>query len=178
MDEEGRRLTNLFKKILVPYDLTKSSDSALGYAIDIANLCNSDVIILHILPTTPLLHSPVRHGKITFTSNPYQEIYDQMEANAQIIINSRREALEREAMIRNGRTKKDLSVSTHVAVGDNAAAKIVNYAKRHKVDLIVMSSTNTAPKNPVKRIFWLPLRSISRAVSEMAPCPILLIRPI
>ena len=76
------------------------------------------------------------------------------------------------------RKKKDLSVSTHVVVGDNAAAKIVDYAKLHKIDLIVMCSRNIAPNNPVKRILWLPLRSFSRKVSEMAPCPILLIRPI
>ena len=74
--------------------------------------------------------------------------------------------------------KKNLSVSTYIVVGDNAGAKIVDYAKKHKVDLIVMSSRNTAPKNPVKRILWLPLGSVSRKVLEMAPCPILLIRPI
>ena len=171
--------TEPFKKILVPHDLTKSSNHALGYAIDIANLYESDIIILHIIPSIPLLHSSVRHRKITFTSlTPYQEIYEQLEATTQRILNSRKEVLEREVTVRNDRKKKDLSVSTHVAVGDNAAAKIVDYAKKHKVDLIVMSSRNTAPKNPVKRILWLPLGSVSRKVSEMAPCPILLIRPI
>jgi nucleotide-binding universal stress UspA family protein len=101
-----------------------------------------------------------------------------MEATTQRILNSRMDGLEREVMVRDNRKKKDLSLSTHVAIGDNTAAKIVDYAKLHKVGLIVMSSRNTAPKNPVKRILWLPLRSISRKVSEMAPCPILLIRPI
>jgi nucleotide-binding universal stress UspA family protein len=169
----------MFKNILVPYDINKSSDSALEYAIDIAKLSGGDVIILHILPTTPLLHSPARHGKISFTSNPYQEIYGQTEANAKVIINSKMKDLEREqAMTWDDQKKKELSISTHVLVGDNVAAKIVNYAKRHKVDLIVMSSSKIAPKNPVKRIYWLPLRSISRAVSETAPCPILLVRPV
>jgi nucleotide-binding universal stress UspA family protein len=163
----------------VPHDLTESSDHALGYALDIANLYDGDVIILHIIPSIPLLHSPVRHRKIAFTSlTSYQEIYDQMEATAQRILNSRMEVLERELKVRYYRKKKDLSVSTHVAVGDNAAAKIVDYAKLHKIDLIVMSSRNIASKNPVKRILWLPLRSFSRKVSEMVPCPILLIQPI
>jgi nucleotide-binding universal stress UspA family protein len=176
---EYRRPTEPFKRILVPHDLTESSDQALGYAIDMANLYDGEVIILHIIPSIPLLHSPLRHRKITFTSlNPYQEIYEQMEATTQRILNTRMDGLEREVMVRDNRKKKDLSLSTHVAIGDNTAAKIVDYAKLHKVGLIVMSSRNTAPKNPVKRIFWLPLRSISRTVSEMAPCPILLIRPI
>ena len=72
---------------------------------------------------------------------------------------------------------KNYSTSTHIAVADNAAKKIVEYAKRHSVDLIVMNSRNTAPKSRVKGMLWFPLGSVSRSVSEMAPCPVLLIRP-
>ena len=35
---------------------------------------------------------------------------------------------------------KNFSTSTHIAVAANAAKKIVEYAKRHGVDLIVMNS--------------------------------------
>jgi nucleotide-binding universal stress UspA family protein len=72
---------------------------------------------------------------------------------------------------------KNFSTSTHIAVADNAAKKIVEYAKRHGVDLIVMNSRSTAPKNRIKGMLWFPLGSVSRSVSEMAPCPVLLIRP-
>lgn len=88
---------------------------------------------MHIIPSIPLLHSPVRHRKITFTSlTPYQEIYEQMEATTQRILNSRMEVLEREVTVRNDRKKKDLSVSTHIAVGDNAPQRLLTMRRNIK----------------------------------------------
>ena len=96
---KSSRPTEPFKKILVPVNITLIMNHALGYAIDIAaNLYESNLIILHIIPSIPLLHPPVRHRKITSTSlTPYQEIYEQDSgATTQRILNSRMEVLERE----------------------------------------------------------------------------------
>ena len=55
---------------------------------------------------------------------------------------------------------KNFSTSTHISLADNAAKKIVEYAKRNSVDLIVMDSRSTAPKNRIKGMLWFPLGSV------------------
>ena len=160
----------LFKTILVPYDLSKSSDRALEYAANLANLSNDcHIIILHIIPTFPIKRPHPRGERIvsSASADSLQRIYEELEVNASKILNTKKEDWR----------MKNFSTSTHIAVADNAAKKIVEYAKRHGVDLIVMNSRSTAPKNRIKGMLWFPLGSVSRNVSEMAPCPVLLIRP-
>jgi nucleotide-binding universal stress UspA family protein len=105
-----------------------------------------------------------------------------LEANASRVLDSRKENLIIEAENRIGAKKiKNHSISVHVAIGDNTAKKIVEYARRYNADLIVMSSRSTAaaaPKNRIGGALKLLLGSVSRAVSEMASCPVLLIRPV
>src|SRR5574341_659503 len=160
----------LFKTILVPYDLTNISDRALEYAANLADLSvGCQIIILHVIPTIPIMQSHPRGGRIVSPSSAdsLKRVYEELEVNASKILNSKKESWR----------MRNFSISTHIAVADNAAKKIVEYAKRHGVDLIVMNSRSTAPKNRIKGMLWFPLGSVSRNVSEMAPCPVLLIRP-
>ena len=158
----------LFKTILVPYDLTNLSDRALEYAANLANLSDDcHIIILHVISTIPTKRSYSRDKRIFSSTSALQKVYEELEADASKILNSKKEDWK----------MKNFTTSTHIAVADNTAKKIVEYAKRHNVDLIVMNSRSTAPKNRIKGMLWFPLGSVSRSVSEMSPCPILLIRP-
>jgi nucleotide-binding universal stress UspA family protein len=171
----------LFKTILVPHDLSKSSDHALEYAINLANLTGDcDIIVFHVIPPIPLPRFRVRRERIApsaFT-NYLQRVYEELGANAFRVLDSRKEDLVMKAKNRNEAKIKNFSINTHIVIGDNAAEKIVEYAGRHKADLIVMSSRSTAPKNKIGGMLRVLLGSVSRAVSEMAPCPVLLIRPV
>lgn len=172
-----------FRKILVPYDNTKSSDHALSYALDIAQSSGDDcqIILLHVVPTIPApLSSTKRNTEPVVQKGRLQKIYGELETHASKILEDKKNAILQE--LKGSDEWKDkfdkLFFITHVAVGNNPAQQITDYARLHKVDLIVISSRSTPPKKGIKRWLWIPLGSVSRAISEMAPCPVLLVRPV
>jgi nucleotide-binding universal stress UspA family protein len=62
----------------------------------------------------------------------------------------------------------EIDVSTHVLIGD-PASKILEFADSQKVDLIIMGSVG------LRGINRRTLGSVSRRVSEMASCPVLIV---
>ncbi len=175
-----------FRKILVPYDNTKSSDHALSYALDIAQSSEDDcqIILLHVIPAipTPLSSNKRITDSVTLkdSSNSLEKIYGELEAHTSKVLEDKKNSILQELKGSDEwKINPDrLFFATHVTVGDNPAQQITDYAKLHKVDLIVISSRSTPPKKGIKRWLWVPLGSVSRAIAEMAPCPVLLVRPV
>jgi nucleotide-binding universal stress UspA family protein len=64
---------------------------------------------------------------------------------------------------------EDIATSTHVLIG-SPADKIVEFANGEKIDLIVMGNTGLRGVNKIRTI-----GSVSRRVSEIASCPVLLV---
>lgn len=159
-----------FNKILVPHDGSKSSDHALEYAVKIAgeNL-ECEIVIMHVIQSISTPYPSAKQGRIHAGSQSYlHDIYEEMEANADKILDKLKQSWV---------STSQLPISTHVVVGGNVAHRIVDYAKKHAIDLIVINSRSTiGARSRLK--FWVPIGSVSRAVSEMAPCPVLLVRPI
>ena len=99
----------LFKTILVPYDLSKSTDRALEYAANLANLSNDcHIIILHIIPTFPIKRPHPRGERVvsSASADSLQRIYQELEVNASKILNTKKEDWR----------MKNFSTSTHIAV--------------------------------------------------------------
>jgi nucleotide-binding universal stress UspA family protein len=86
----------------------------------------------------------------THSTNYLQRVYDELEAQVSRVLESKGQDLTIRAESRaHAKIIRNFSISTHIAIGNNAAKKIVEYARRHKVDLIVMSSRSTVPKNRI-----------------------------
>ena len=71
--------------------------------------------------------------------------------------------------IREYKEAGEIDVSTHVLIGD-PANMIIEFADSQKVDLIIMGSVGLRGINKIKT-----LGSVSRRVTEMASCPVLIV---
>jgi nucleotide-binding universal stress UspA family protein len=139
----------MFKRILVPVDLTEKSLVAVDLAYEFATQFKAQVILLHVIET-------VEH--IQFAE--LKPFYDRLE-------NSAREGLQEfcERFI-----SSNLQVDQALVYG-HRTNEIVNYAIGNGVDLIIMASHRIDPDRPGHD--W---SSISYAVGILAPCPVLLVK--
>ena len=147
-----------FKKILVPYDKSKYAEEALTNAVNMAKtIKGSEIIILNVMeeiPSPPTMFTTrVRHhktGEYTTLTTYLRDLQTDM---------------------RYKMTNTLEEVKTQVLVGP-PVDKIVEFADRHKVDLIIMGSRG------VKGIsrFIRGLGSVSRNVSEKVKCTVMIVR--
>lgn len=146
-------------KILAPHDGTEMSDKALEQAVEIAKAFNAHIILLHVLDQIPIPPS------IMLGSDP-------------ILIKRARRSVMRElekgwnklAEIKGHELEKDKVRTTSVCVVGTAADQILRYARTNKIDIIIMASARLKGLSKIKA-----LGSVTRKVSEMADCPVLII---
>lgn len=126
-----------FTKILVPYDGSDHSNSAIEYAKDLAQ-CGSDikVVVVHVIPSGILgansLGTDGALDGVPFGMLDYEEYHGVVqnvinEAKAQVVENL-------------GDSLNDLGerASVEVVAGASPADAIADYAKENGCDLIVM----------------------------------------
>ncbi len=159
----------MYKKILVPYDGSEPASRALDHAVDIAKLAGRDkpdVILLHVIaefPTHHFIERPARSiktGEKTTLSRYIIEVNELMEESAD------------DALIKKkGEIKQfsDFEIKTKVLVG-HISDTIIGFAKKEKVDLIVIGNVGRSGISKVRT-----LGSVSRSVSESAPCPVMIV---
>jgi nucleotide-binding universal stress UspA family protein len=183
----------IFKRILVPYEESRPSKEALDKAIELAKAAESGksrakLIILHVVPDVhvpPLFNRAIRtkDGKPMTMSEYFQEIYHELKDKAKEKLENVEEKCEKEGV----------DTDVHVVSGGNPAAGIVEFAKKADIDLIVIGSryASSAAKSSdeddmrrigrgrriISKIGLRGLGSVSRAVAEKSPCPVLLMRP-
>jgi nucleotide-binding universal stress UspA family protein len=147
--------TGLFstKRILVPLDGSKTAERALSPAIVLASALEMEIRLLRV--------SPPIHTELEPMSS--QSMFEGLEARA------RDEALTYLQGIQASLEQPELSVSIEAITG-SAAATIVDYAKEHLVDLIVMSSHGRTGIG-----LWL-IGSVSEKVLRKASCATLIVR--
>ena len=158
-----------FKKILVPYDKSKYAEKALTTAVNMAKtIKGSEIIILNVMeeiPSPPTMFTTrVRHhktGEDTTLSTYLRDLQTDMRHK---MTNTLEEVKEK---YKNSEVK----LRTQVLVGP-PVDKIVEFADRHEVDLIVMGSRG------IKGIsrFIRGLGSVSRNVSEKVKCTVMIVR--
>jgi nucleotide-binding universal stress UspA family protein len=175
-----------YKKILVPYDGSKPSENALQQAIQLANLSfssattteNIQIILLHIVEEIHIRIPNLYFGVRILAGKPvkefFKEVYEEMRNEALKMLEDTKKRIESSIIVNNN--KKDMtlvkstSVNSQVIIG-NPAEVIINVANnKEKVDLIIMGSTGLKGISKVR-----VLGSVSRAVSENANCPVMLV---
>lgn len=159
-------IETIYSKILVPYDGSKHAEKALNKAVNLAKLIKgSKIIILNVIEEilTPPLVFPtrIRHyktGEDTTLSTYFRDLQTDMRYKMINTLEKIKQKYENSVKIR-----------TVVLVG-SAEDKIVEYANRQNVDLIVMGSRG------LKGISRFVMGSVSRNVSERAKCTVMIVK--
>jgi nucleotide-binding universal stress UspA family protein len=162
----------MLTKILVPYDTSKPADSAVEYATDLAasNVESIEIILLHIvprIPATPLfLDRPMKTSdRGTMMLSEYvQQVYAEMQERAAEMLEEKRKEIESKV------SGNKVKVKTISRIADAVADKIIDLAEEEDVDLIVIGNVGLGGVAKLKA-----LGSVSRAVSERATRPVLII---
>lgn len=141
------------KKILVTTDLSDESRSAMEYAAWIAAKENAAVTLLYCVDNIP-----------TVAFHTVDLTFDKFRAE---LLKQEQKRLNAFAESLHKTTKQQCEV---VMVEGNASRVIIDYAEKHKFDLIVM---NTNGRTGIQHAV---LGSISEKVVRYAPCPVVTIR--
>ena len=165
----------VYNKILVPYDSSKLSDTALDYAIRIAKMSSvssSDNMVNVILfYVTPEIDIPFTFGNILFKS----KIKDETIAFREYIKELHQEIKSNAIKMLDDKTKEyrnieNILLQSKVIIGI-PADEIIKFADDENIDLIVMGTTGLAGISKFKAI-----GSVARSVSEKAKCPVMLVK--
>ncbi len=158
-----------FRKILVPYDQSKYAEKALNEAARMAKMIkDSEIIVLNVIeeiPIPPVVFEPrIRHhktGEPTTVSIYLRDLQTDMRYK---MVNTLEE-------VKKKNKNSQVKIRTQVLVGP-PVEKIVQFANRNNVDLIVMG------RRGLKGIskFLRGLGSVSRSVSEKVNCTVMIVK--
>jgi nucleotide-binding universal stress UspA family protein len=143
----------VLKTLLVATDFSAPSAVALNYGRDLARSYGATLHVLNIVLNVMVQYSP----EVGLTSPLLQE--DQEKA-------ARREL---GALITQD-DRQTLTIVPAVESSVNVAEGIVDYARRHAIDLIVVG---THGRSAVKQFL---MASVAERVVRSAPCPVLAVR--
>lgn len=148
-------------KILVTDDGTEVSNRALKIASQIAGPCEAQIILFHVV-------DPIEDPNTMIFGNNKKLIEKAKMMNIETTIESR---WPKRAQKMIKRLSEQGIASESICVTGNAEEKILEYAKAKKVDMIVMGSSNRLQGlSKIKA-----LSSVTRRVSELADCPVLIV---
>ena len=119
----------MFRKILVPLDGSKLAECSLTYAEELAQRCAIEELVLVSVTERVRGYQPVRDLSQPTEQRFVPEAVGKKETQAQKYL----------GRITKDLVKKEIKVRIEVLLGD-PAEEIVNFAKYHNIDLIVMAS--------------------------------------
>jgi nucleotide-binding universal stress UspA family protein len=140
------------RRILHPTDYSDNSMEALRLALDLAQQCNSQILLVHVVET--LGPENVTFGEVA--AQPQPEAY--------------RQRLMTDFQRRVPDPGAGVSLE-YVLVEGDAAEAIVRVTQERSCDLIVMS---THGRTGLRRLL---MGSVAEQVIRHAPCPILITKP-
>jgi len=144
----------LLKKILVATDFGEASDSALNYGRDLARTYGAKLHVLHV----------AENLFARYRDEGSMVVLPQMQTDVENAARKRLEGLVTD----EDRTMLRAEPVVLTALG--TAEAIVEYAKAHTVDIIVMGTHGR------RALSHLLMGSVAERVVRMAPCPVLTVR--
>ena len=151
----------MIKNILVTDDGTEVSNRAFGVASEIAKPCDAHVTLLYVVD---LIEDP---NTMIFGNNK-----DLIEKAKLMNLKTSKETPwnKRAQQHIQKLSQRDISSESTCLTG-NIAEKILDYASAKKIDMIVMGSSSRL--RGISKI--KALGSVTRKVSELADCPVLIV---
>ncbi|MCZ6791868.1 MAG: universal stress protein [Candidatus Dadabacteria bacterium] len=157
---KGKNNTNKaeFKNILVPIDLSEKSDTALTYALNIAQLTGAKITVIFVL-RLDIYAQEIPAGALELATEQSIKSFNKSASQIKKAFDSKRG------------TSKNIKMETEVIYGMSEAVKISQYAEKHNIDLIVI---HTHGKTGITRFL---LGSVTERVVSAAQCSIIAMRP-
>ncbi|MGI0086880.1 MAG: universal stress protein [Nitrosotalea sp.] len=145
-------------KILLAIDKSGYKDKAIGYAITLAKSLGAEVIVIHVIGSSSL--GATRDVLGYYRGGKVKEYQDALKKDAEKFLDKVVELGE----------KEDVVIKSEVIVGSPVKKVIIDYAKKQKVDLIVIGSKG------MTGIEKFVLGDVAHAVVSYAYCPVLAVR--
>lgn len=139
----------MFKKILLPVDLTDKHKPALDVAADLASQPGGEIVLLHVIEVIPGL-----------SMEEERDFYGRLEKKARAHLGRLGEQLK----------QRKVPWCAEVLCG-NRGPEIVRFAGTATVDLIVLTSPRLDPAN--LQAGW---GSLSYKIGLLCQCPVLLVK--
>jgi len=139
--------------ILVPFDGSSHSVKAFNTALEIAKKQNAKINVLTCLEKENL-----------------GAWYLDKRVNKQIIKNAKKYAMDHLSKLEKKGKESNVLISTYVLEAKSISKQIVDFANSKKINLIVIGSHGQTGFNRFL------LGSISNAVSQLAKCPVLIMK--
>ncbi len=153
--------SGILSRILVPYDGSKFSKKALVAALEIAKKDGSKIDIVSVINLS-YIQPP---GSLLGMTSP-----SSIDAIKKITASAKKEAAQMLASQVSKCRIKGIKSDSKVLSG-NITEEILKYAKKKRISLIVIGSQGLHGIQKLKI-----LGSTSRKVSELATCPVLIVR--
>jgi len=150
----------MISKILVPHDGTEISDRAFKKAVELAKVFKAELVLLHVIegvPVPPIIHYGMDMDVI---NRAKRSAWRELEKDWNKMVEVKTNEIESYNVDLSGQCKYG-----------SAAEQILRFAKTNKVDMIVMGSQRLKGLSKMKA-----LGSVTRKVSEIADCPVLIVR--
>jgi nucleotide-binding universal stress UspA family protein len=139
----------MFRRILIPIDLTENHEAVLRIAADLAQQGGGEAVLLHVIEAIPGL-----------SQDELKDFYGRLE-------NSAGRHLEHLGRYLEGRK---LTCRRVTLIGQRVP-EIARYAAEQKCDLILVRAPRIDPDNPAAGS-----ASLSWRIALVAPCPVLLVK--
>ena len=153
--------SGILSRILVPYDGSKYSKQALSRAEEIAKRGESKIDLITVVNVDYIQPPGSLLGMVSPSAiQAIKKIKDSTKKEAKQILEDQVSKC----------SKKGIKAESKVLTG-NITEEILKYSKQKKISLIVIGSQGLHGIQKLKI-----LGSTSRRVSELAPCPVLIVR--
>jgi nucleotide-binding universal stress UspA family protein len=139
----------MFKKILLPVDLSERHQQALDVAVNLANQSAGEVTLLHVIEVIAGL-----------SLEEEKSFYKRLEKSARDHLGRLTDLLK----------QHQVAWRTDILYG-HPGPEVIRYAAANDADLIVLTSPRIDPNNP--GVGW---GSLSYKISVMSQCPVLLVK--
>lgn len=141
------------KNILVATDFSESAAVALAYGRDLARTFDARLHVVHVVEDVLMRYSP----EVSFSVPELQR--DLEKASVRDL-----------ASLITEDDRRTLQVVTAVETATNIPFALIDYARNHRIDLIV---TGTHGRGGVKHLL---MGSVAERVVRTAPCPVLTVK--
>lgn len=161
--EKNIQMASGMPSILVPYDATELSVKALSKAKELASSMDYTILLLYIVDDTCFYPSKMTR----FISN----IEDLKKAKA-YFIKSIKKGVEKHLAEEVNKLQKNNVMAKYIIRVGHPADQILATSRDEKVNLIIMGSSGSLKKRHNRK----GIGSISRWISDVASCPVVLMR--
>ncbi|HET7290001.1 MAG TPA: universal stress protein, partial [Thermodesulfobacteriota bacterium] len=152
------------RNILVPLDIYDKEDSALDYAVDLAQAIKTNISVVYAYRLFD--YAAIEEGKTPSGINELgEEALKFFSSELAARVEGPRERLKRDGM------EAGSGITTDLIEGKTPAMRIVEYADSKNTDLIVI---NTHGRKGIKKIM---MGSVTDKVVQESPCPVLALKP-